>query len=157
MPKQKVACTKCEDGLMWSDSERCRECWRAESRKGYPAAVTKTEIRIRNTAARRRYSYKKNYKITEAEYDQMLEDQGFACYICKKDASEFNRRLSVDHNRNCCPGQQSCGKCVRALLCGSCNMAIGAFKDSEEMLYKAIEYLQHYTNRLEGVKNETSN
>src|SRR4029077_2130187 len=33
--------------------------------------------------------------------------------------------LAVDHDHNCCPGAHSCGKCIRGILCGTCNSALG--------------------------------
>jgi hypothetical protein len=52
--------------------------------------------------------------------------------------------LAVDHNHGCCPGEKSCGKCVRGLLCDNCNQAIGKFRDDPELLLKAAEYLRSW-------------
>ena len=35
---------------------------------------------------------------------------------------------SIDHDHRCCPGAQSCGKCVRGILCGRCNTALAHYE-----------------------------
>lgn len=81
------------------------------------------------------------YKIRQDQYDKMLSDQNNACMICK---IEFSKRPHVDHNHRCCPGRNSCGKCVRGLLCGSCNVMLGMY---ETLLDHPgfIEYINKYS------------
>lgn len=63
----------------------------------------------------------------------MLAEQGGVCGICKqpetvrkgKLSGEAVRFLAVDHDHRCCPGKKSCGRCIRKLLCLSCNIAVG--------------------------------
>jgi hypothetical protein len=48
----------------------------------------------------------------------------------------------VDHQHSCCPGKSnSCGRCVRGLLCISCNSAIGMFDENVEVLRRAAAYV----------------
>lgn len=82
------------------------------------------------------------YGLTLEQYHQMLEDQDYACKICKLDEATYRKRLSIDHDHSCCPGDKSCGKCVRGLLCSNCNMALGNAKDSIQILQDMIEYLK---------------
>lgn len=84
------------------------------------------------------------YGITMEQYHQMLEDQGYACKICKLEEKTNRVRLSIDHDHSCCPGGNSCGKCVRGLLCTNCNMSIGNAQDSIEILQNMIDYLKSY-------------
>ena len=78
------------------------------------------------------------YKLTVEQYDAMLANQGGACAICLED-----RPLNVDHDHSCCPGERSCGKCVRGLLCRRCNYTIlGAAKDDPELLRRASDYVR---------------
>lgn len=79
--------------------------------------------------------------ITLEKYDEILKSQNNSCAICKAKASNFKRFLYIDHDHSCCPGQFSCGKCIRGLLCYNCNFMIGLSKDNEKTLKYAIIYL----------------
>jgi len=52
--------------------------------------------------------------------------------------------LAVDHDHNCCPGQHSCGKCVRGLICGNCNTALGLAHNDAATLRQLADYLDAY-------------
>ena len=81
----------------------------------------------------------KKYKLTKQMYLDMLEQQNGVCAICQNPP---NRNwLAVDHDHSCCPGIKSCGKCVRGLLCGSCNSFLGRVKEDPT---KLLAYLQKY-------------
>lgn len=83
---------------------------------------------------RRNSLLKTKFGITLDQYNEMLVEQNGVCAICGK-IDKF-QALSVDHSH------QS-GK-VRGLLCSSCNNGLGRFKDSHEILQKAIEYLHKH-------------
>jgi len=87
----------------------------------------------------RHYEYKKKYQITLELYNKILEQQGGVCAICK---GTWSRSLVVDHDHDCCPGEKTCGKCLRALLCGSCNAGLGWFKHDIKIMESAINYMQ---------------
>lgn len=82
------------------------------------------------------------YNLTIDDYHNLLQIQNFSCSICKQKDTTFRKRLSVDHDHACCPGEGSCGKCIRGLLCHHCNTALGNAKDSIEILQKMIDYLK---------------
>jgi hypothetical protein len=84
----------------------------------------------------------KKYGLSLDDYHSLLEDQDFTCKICKRKDVTFRKRLSVDHNHACCPGEGSCGKCIRGLLCHHCNAALGNVQDNIKTLQAMIEYLQ---------------
>lgn len=82
----------------------------------------------------------KKYKLTKQMYLDMLEQQNGVCAIC---LNPPNRNwLAVDHDHACCPGIKSCGKCVRGLLCSSCNSFLGRVKEEPK---KLLEYLKKYS------------
>ena len=98
--------------------------------------------KLRDKESIRDYRLRREFGITAEEYDTILELQGDACAICRsKFGNELGHRLAVDHDHACCPGKRSCGKCIRGILCGSCNLGLGKFRDDPILLGKAIKYL----------------
>ena len=75
-----------------------------------------------------------NYGITNQDYEQMLENQGFCCAGCGLHQNILEKKLNVDHDH-------VTGK-VRGLLCGNCNRALGLVKDNMETLVRLQEYLE---------------
>lgn len=69
------------------------------------------------------------FGITAEQYNALLEEQGGCCALCERPASCQIRRLHVDHDHRCCPDVgRSCGRCIRGLLCGGCNRALGWYE-----------------------------
>lgn len=86
------------------------------------------------------------YKWTLAEVLALFERQDSACAVCLRTSSS-GMAWNVDHARTCCPGDKSCGGCVRAVLCHLCNKAMGLFRDDPELLRAASAYLIRWTSR----------
>jgi hypothetical protein len=74
----------------------------------------------------------------------MLLMQGGRCATCPQIAAKSKRRLHVDHDHTCCPGTESCGRCIRGLLCGSCNAALGHARDDVTRLRSLAAYVGSY-------------
>ena len=81
---------------------------------------------------KRIYNRKKNFGISEEQYEQMLVDQNNQCAICKK---EIGWEAAVDH----CHTTNK----VRGLLCRKCKLGLGGFKDNIETIRKAILYVKN--------------
>lgn len=83
------------------------------------------------------------YKLRPTDYQSLIDSQGNKCKICLIDFSYDNKNLipHVDHDHKCCSNGNSCGKCVRGLLCGKCNTIIGVANDNVNILKSSIEYL----------------
>jgi len=87
------------------------------------------------------------------------------CEVCGKNLLERRRdvhsgqkrtALVVDHDHECCPGDSpSCGLCVRGLLCGQCNMAIGLLGESIPRIRGALEYLEK-NRRVNGARGKAA-
>jgi hypothetical protein len=65
------------------------------------------------------------------------------CQICRDPFDDVSS-AHVDHDHSCCPGKQSCGKCIRGALCGHCNRALGILKDDVSIIESAAQYLRSY-------------
>lgn len=72
----------------------------------------------------------RKYRITLEDYERLLQEQGGRCAICHATECSTGKRFAVDHDHDCCPGQKTCGKCVRGLLCNNCNRLLGYLGDS---------------------------
>lgn len=79
---------------------------------------------------------KRDYAITPDDYAQMKEDQGGVCAICGQPETMKKRDLSIDHCHKT--------KKVRGLLCNTCNVGLGRFNDSAELVRRAFVYLARY-------------
>lgn len=73
----------------------------------------------------------KTYGITEEDYLKMLQEQDNSCAICGTKDWDIPH---IDHNH-------ATGK-VRGLLCRECNLGLGKFGDSVELMLEAISYLR---------------
>ena len=74
-------------------------------------------------------------------YSDLFTAQGGRCAMCGETSP--GRNLSVDHDHACCPGNKSCGACVRGLLCVRCNTALGVL-ESARTLDLGATYLSRF-------------
>lgn len=93
--------------------------------------IRATEWKRNNRHKQHLSKIKSKFKLSSDEYNSLVNKQKGLCKICGN--KEKNRRLGVDH----------CHKTlkVRGLLCNTCNLGIGYFKDDILLLKKAIKYL----------------
>lgn len=105
----------------------CRAC-QQERQATYSKTAKGREVQRRSS---RKMRLRKQYGLTEAQYEVMLAGQGGACAICR--AKSADRKLCVDHDHE--TGE------VRGLLCGTCNRAIGLLGDNLDGLMRAVSYL----------------
>jgi Recombination endonuclease VII len=84
----------------------------------------------RRLYARRKGVWTK-YRLTTEQHYELLKKQNFTCPIT---GLSVDLSSSIDHDHNCCPGQRSCGKCVRGIIHGRINTALGAFLKPDWLL-----------------------
>ena len=131
---------------------RCKECRKAWRR----VSASEQEYRaVRAARERERYATDPEYRafrkaaerarvygVTPEWFVAKLAEQGGRCAICRTDEPGNGRGWHVDHDHACCDRVGSCGRCVRALLCAGCNVGLGAFRDNEQALRAAADYLE---------------
>ena len=100
---------------------RCRECCKIVQRR----------IRKENVTKIKETRLLKEYGITLAQQNDLLQSQENKCAIC---FSLLGPRANTDHCHKT-------GK-VRGMLCYPCNAMLGYAKDNIETLQNAIEYLK---------------
>lgn len=84
-----------------------------------------------------------SHRLSYANYQSLVAAQDGKCAICN---TVPDGQFAIDHDHKCCPGQKSCGVCIRGLLCGDCNWGIGLFRDDPARLRSAIRYVSKGTN-----------
>jgi hypothetical protein len=104
----------------------CKECDKARVKARHQANPERT----------RNNDLKRNYGITLQEHQEMYENQGGRCAICKKEGDGKWKKLCVDHNHET-------GK-VRQLLCRRCNMILGQAYDDTSLFSEMILYLDRH-------------
>lgn len=114
------------DGLR----QQCRDCVNKKARenpnRGAWHKKNIEKVKKNNRAA----LLKRHYGMSLEDYNKMYTTQKGVCKIC----SEHDEKLVVDHCHKT-------GK-IRGLLCNSCNLGLGAFRDSVKSLKNAIKYLE---------------
>ena len=131
--------------------KKCNKCdqWKNES-EFYVHPGTKDGVYSTCKECRAYLVRQTQYSLPAGWVESQLEKTGHRCPICLRDENELvikNGKTPwvVDHDHSCCPGQSSCGKCVRGLICGPCNRMLGIANDTPEILEGAARYLRDVT------------
>ena len=106
-------------------TSRCKPCHAEASRKLH---ANKTKFRVLQNDA----YYRRQYGITLLEVEELKIKSENKCAICTAEFSTDNKPR-IDH----CHKTEK----IRGLLCHRCNVGIGLFGDSAELLRKAAKYV----------------
>ena len=139
-------CSKCGEDKPLSEFYGPRQYYCKVCSKQYASAWAKKnpdktrawgkKYHATNPEASHREQLMHHYGMRIEDYNQLLHKQGGVCAVCGSLPileKGRRRRLAVDHDH-------STGE-IRGLLCGLCNRGLGQFRDSSEILEKAIRYL----------------
>lgn len=135
IPETSKVCIRCDTERLLRDFPKhpngrdghrriCKVCIKVQKREWYNRPG-----RAESSLAANRY---RQYGVTAEDYKSMMEYQNDVCAICGKPCDQC-KSLAVDHDHT--TGD------VRALLCHSCNIGLGFFKDSSTKLARAAGYL----------------
>lgn len=121
----------------------CESCYKKEARKNPNFRQPR-----RTREQLRRYHLAKYSGMTIAEYEELYKSQGGVCEICGQPETAMGRHgevrlLCVDHDHKT--------GVVRSLLCASCNIALGNFKDDIAIIQSAFEYLIEHSQTQKGL------
>lgn len=121
---------------------RCKQCKhlaRVDLRNTHPI------VRMRND----RRSAINKMGLTEIVYSYMWYQQNRVCALCEEPETAKSSTgniiaLAVDHDHACCPQKTACRKCIRGLLCKSCNLILGRIEVKPKLIdkFQLTEYLQ---------------
>jgi hypothetical protein len=112
--------------------EKKKEASKAWRSQQDPAAIYKM---MRNSRLKREYG------ITQADFDRLAESQAHKCAICGRE-----KKLAVDHCHET-------GR-IRGLLCTSCNALLGWLGDQPEAVARAFtKILSYLGTEQEGKRN----
>jgi recombination endonuclease VII len=118
-----------ENTYWWKGTRHCRECGREDQKW---------------------YAKKAKYGLSYDDILEMLDAQDYCCKLCSGELTLHGLYpFDIDHDHACCPGEFTCGKCVRGILHRPCNRNLN---DSIEWHIKAIQYLENWNT----IKEETN-
>lgn len=119
-----------------------------ETRKLYHKAY-----RDQNPNANRAHHLRHTFGIDIADYERMFKEQNGLCACCNQPETAFLKgkllALAVDHDH-------ATGY-VRSLLCRGCNVGLGSFRDSPELLLVAAKYLEKHNDAQKNAKENRKN
>jgi Autographiviridae endonuclease VII len=83
---------------------------------------------------------KRSHGLSDEDYNSQLVVQGYVCAVCKRvnpsKPGDDPQKLAVDHNHRT--------DANRGVLCRRCNLVLGMLEDSQELLFRLMEYLRHW-------------
>ena len=111
----------------------CKSCDAEKNRK----YISNPEKRDRRNAKRVEWNRSVKAFFPPELFKERLEQQNGVCAICGDADAGGRGAFHADHDHK--------KETPRGVLCHRCNIALGHFKDSTEILQSAIDYLKKYS------------
>lgn len=99
-------------------------------------------------AANKLFKLKANFNITSDQFAWLHYIQNNTCFMCGEAEVRIDNRtgtvmnLAIDHDHRCCSARgKSCGKCVRHLLCSTCNIMVGFAELKPKVVHRFADYI----------------
>ena len=119
MPRKKTTCAR-----LPGHAPPCHTAERTTSQREYSRNHPHRESPESRKKSNRKYRISL-YGLTPGQFARLLEAQDYACGMCHE-PFEDGQLIHIDHDHDCCKAKNRlCGKCVRGLLCHTCNIALG--------------------------------
>ena len=136
-------CTRCQESLPIESFNkakngrraRCKTCQQLD----YRDYVSKNREKV--NARRREYNSLRRWNMSASQVEAILAAADYSCEACGCPRSEA-KALVLDHDHSCCPGEHTCGKCIRGVLCWHCNIALGYLKDDPKRIKGLLTYAE---------------
>ena len=141
-----------DKGLKWCGWHKVFED-SSEFNKG--CKMCKDGAKTRDQERYKKFGNARKHHAPKNHYEDVLAEQMGHCALCpNKEGTGFHIRLHIDHAHSCCNKKESCGKCLRGLLCWECNHQLGRLEDllkqgtivplAGTWLSRAMDYLAYW-------------
>lgn len=127
--------------------------WRAKN-PGRASQISR-DWQLRHPKQFKAIVYRGRYNV---DFEALWQAQDGLCAVCHKPMLKEGKdplSVCVDHDRTCCSGKKSCGKCVRGLIHRNCNLVLGYAKDDASLLRAAAAFLDEWDDRFSVHKAST--
>jgi len=82
------------------------------------------------------------FDISPERFARLLALQVGRCAVCRADLAELpTQKIHIDHDHAHCPTVPTCGKCVRGIVCASCNLRLRHYEDRRPEMEAMQAYL----------------
>jgi hypothetical protein len=117
--------------------------WQQKYRDTHREEIRAKRLAAYDPAASSAKSRMWKFGLSPEDTLRRFNEQRGRCYIGGELLDlDAPRGYHVDHARWHCPGNKSCGKCVRGLTCHKCNTGAGFFGDDPAALRRAADSIE---------------
>lgn len=135
-------CFECKRAKDRAYGEVYRAVHPEEKRQNGRKYARKPEVR----AARSAQQLWAKYGLTPETFEAKLAAQGGQCPFCLPGAEV--PKWDVDHDHACCPTSDTCGQCLRDILCHTHNIGLGYWRDDPDLLRAAADYIESWRAKI---------